>query len=140
MNHKIIVPAILLAGTAALAFFDASAQEEALGTDVGINANRNMTSIQMANGVAYQCIRDHNQCLRTIPNSTLWNSAAYEIELQSCCLEIAACGIFANSVRGGSGITHLNDYVETACPTDDATGIGEARRLPLLEGVRASRE
>ena len=140
MNYKIIVPAILLAGIAALAFFDASAQEEALGTDVDINANRNMTSIQMGHGIAYQCIRDHNQCLRTIPNSTLWNSSAYEIELSSCCLAVAYCATFANSVRGGSGITHLDDHVEAACPTDDASGIGEARRLPLLEGVRASRQ
>ncbi|MDE0451115.1 MAG: hypothetical protein OXI90_05025 [Gammaproteobacteria bacterium] len=78
-----------------------------------------MTSIQMANGVAYQCIRDHNQCLRSIPNSTLWNSAAYEIELSSCCVEIAYCAVFANSVCGGSGIEHLNDYCARLSPGEE---------------------
>ena len=132
----------ILVGGAALVALNAKAQEP-IGTDVNINGNRNLTSIQMAHGIAYQCVRDYNQCLKTIPNSTLWSSAAYEFEMGSCCIGIAYCSIFADSVRGGSGVAHLTDYVELACPTEDessAMPTPEVRRSAKMDALLAQPE
>ena len=54
----VVLGTAMLAGVAALVALNAKAQEP-IATDVSVNANRNMTSIQMANGIAYQCVRDH---------------------------------------------------------------------------------
>ncbi len=45
-----------------------------------LNFSRNSTAAQAGAGVAYQCVQDHNACLKSIPSSTYWSTDAYELE------------------------------------------------------------
>ena len=111
------------------------AQQE-IGTEVTITTTRTVSAREAGRGIAYQCVRDFNQCLRTIPNSTLWSAAAYGIEQQTCCLNLGFCQVFATDVANAA-ITHLDGYVEAACPEDESgvSPSSEVRRSAKVEAL-----
>ena len=127
---------IAVAALAAIAVFAAAAQDNLFGgTNANLNTNRTVNHLEAADGIAYQCVRDFTECQRTIPTSSLYSQAAYNIEHLNCCISLTFCANYASNVRNR---LHgpLDDHITWACPVDDGSS-GEDRRLKILGGVQA---
>lgn len=96
---------------------------------------------EQAIAIGYQVYRDFNQCLRTIPNSTRWNPAAYQIEYQTCCSEMWFGNLLATEVNWEREPMPLQTIYDAACPTEgEEEATAETRRTARIDAMLARPE
>ena len=139
-NHTaVIAGAVAALAVLALAypFADADTPRSEIAVDLGgqFEASR----FQVADALAYQCSRDFHHCLKTIPNSTVFSRAAYDIEYGSCCSNLGMCKILVDGVEGGERAT-IKALYESACPSEDPVADAVSRRAARLEALNAQPE
>ena len=130
---------IAVAAVAALVAF-ATVDTRPSGLTTVVDSNYE-TSGEHAKAVAYQVYRDFNQCLRTIPNSTLWNSAAYDIEYLTCCTELALGNDLATDINYGFD-TSVRSFYDAACGDDEEAAVAppDVRRTARVDALMARPE
>ena len=141
LNHKTtIAAAVILAAFASIAVVDTRPS----GVTAPVGTQRFNSLDEHAKAVAYHVYRDYNQCLRTIPNSTIWSPAAYEIELTTCCSELLFGKALVDDLWGQE-YPPLQIMWESACDSDDdgasvAPPTPEMRRTARMEALNAQPE
>ena len=85
--------------------------------------------------VAYQCTRDFQQCVRTIPDRAMFSPEAYVAERGGCCTSLDFCAaIVATMVAGNleGDFSRIDDFKTAACSDETAEGARVALVASLL--------
>ena len=93
--------------------------------------------------MTYECVKDHMQCLRGIPSSSIWTTAAYEIELGSCCVVLNYCTNVVSHLHNRvlTDTDAIKIYKDAACPVAETEEPApEHRRQSLLDSLQIQQE
>ena len=123
----------------ALALATGAIAEPRSTTLTGLNLNHNLTDGEAGKAMAYQCARDWDQCLRSMPETAVYSAEAYTIEVSLCCVGLTLCADLAADVNQGGRLpaTLQIVYDATSCGEDAASPpMYGNRRTALLDGLR----
>ena len=93
--------------------------------------------------MTYECVKDHMQCMRDIPSSSLWTTAAYEIELGSRFVVLNYCANVVSHLYNDvlTDTDAIKIYKDGACPiAETEEPIPEHRRQSLLDSLQIQQE
>ena len=123
-NVRKVALTIGAAALAAVAFVALATPPNANAASVAVvpaavDFNRNLTAVQAAYGLRYQCMQDFRQCTRGISVGSSWTAElaqqAFDGEYATCCYEAELCGDFLNALGNRPITRDYDEDIAAAC-------------------------